>query len=146
MTTEQNDTIESPAAAASEKTEKEQSAAEAESAEEYEACAGNQMWRLNETRKQLEGDDRLAEATAELGDALAALGGAYEAVDFECRLDGTSDEDAAAQALVADELAAINRRLDMLLALAAVRAAARGLGRAVCRPEAAGDESDAVEH
>jgi hypothetical protein len=114
--------------------------------EKYERGAGHQMHLLSETLKQLECDDRLAEAAAALREALGALDDAYMAI-YEFDLNGASDADQAAKELVEGELAAINRRLDMLLSLAQLKAVARRLGRAACRPEAAEGESDEnVEH
>lgn len=118
-------------------------------AEDYELSLGNQLHLLNSTCERLVGDARLAE----LHDALEALDTACAPSDDEMFW-GTSDEDAAVQERVADELVAINRRLNMLVALATVRDAVRRLGRVEVKPEvvqdeseeAEGDDSDAVEH
>jgi hypothetical protein len=60
------------------------------------------------------GSDRLAEAAEELQEALGALDDAYTAI-FEFGIDfGTEEEDGALQDLIAEELAAINRRLAAL--------------------------------
>lgn len=74
-------------------------------------------------------DDHLAPAVHQLRTALGALYCALAPSEDEL-MNGTSDELAAVQETVADELAAIRHQLDMQLALAAVRSAARGLGEA----------------
>jgi hypothetical protein len=97
------------------------------------------MHLLSQTLKRLEG-----EGAAELRRALRGLDDAYMAIVDADELEGVelTPEDEAAQEMVAVELAAVNRRLDLLLALADVRDAARRVGRSACQVEAVEYESD----
>jgi hypothetical protein len=106
-------------------------------AEETETV-GHQMGLLSETAAHL-GDN-----ARDLQEAIDSLDHAHMAVvDADDGFGDVSEEDEAARALVAKELAAINRRLGMLVALANVRDAARRLGRVALAGEAE-EESDAT--
>lgn len=108
-------------------------------AEAEDTAAGHEpgLWELLERAvERAEGVDGLAEAAAELRQAVGELDGTY----CECFLEPEggwgecSGEDAAVQAHVDAEMAAITRRLDAVLALAAVRDAARRLCWIACQP------------
>lgn len=107
-------------------------------AAELEAGIGNQMDLIVQTLRRLEradwhGCDGLCELGTDLKAALAALDAAFVAVaEYP---GGASDEDEAVQAMAAEQLAAVHRRLSLTLAARIVSDIAGRLGKAMCQPE-----------
>lgn len=110
-----------------------------------EVTVGDEMETLDAQVKALRqsfaGNTRVLDEIDALSNAIKALDDACAPNDDEMMW-GTSVDDAAVQERVAESLAAINRRLRMLVSLDSVRTCVARLGHRVCEPARCDDSEN----